>query len=285
MSAFLEWASRFYAFEYFGLVIVLVLLEWGRPRREAGASLLHARWFGNVGIAVVDAVVLRWMFPLAGAAWAAWCQQRGWGLLNQFSVSLWLSVPVTLLVIDLNGYVLHYLGHRIPWLWRLHRTHHTDQAFDFTTGFRFHPIDSVLTTAVSMAVTFLLGAPPEGVLLSSAVTLASALFAHSNLQIPAAVDRVLRLVVVTPELHETHHSRVRVESQSNLGVVVPWWDRLFGTYLEAPLNGPDRLEFGVHGFTEPRHLRLDWILWSPFVKRQRRAESSANAQSESKTAA
>jgi sterol desaturase/sphingolipid hydroxylase (fatty acid hydroxylase superfamily) len=154
-------------------------------------------------------------------------------------------------------------------LWRLHKTHHTDHEFDFTTGLRFHPIDSIVTTALGLLAIAAIGAPPMGVLVFQVLTLASALFEHSNLRMPAAVDGILRYVVVTPDVHRVHHSSVRREAQSNLGSIFPWWDRLFGTYVAAPSHGHDQIAFGVKGFSDIRYQQLHWLLLTPFLSPER----------------
>src|SRR5205085_11083552 len=128
------------------------------------------------------------------------------------------------------------------------RTHHSDHDFDFTTGVRFHPIESIYTTAGLIAVIFVLGAPPAAVLVSQLLLVAISFFEHANLYLPPAVDRLLRLVVVTPDMHRIHHSQLGTENRSNFGNVVTWWDRLFGTYLNQPSAGHDRLAFGLPEF-------------------------------------
>jgi sterol desaturase/sphingolipid hydroxylase (fatty acid hydroxylase superfamily) len=274
---FLDRAAATYALEYFGLVIVITLLEWGFPRRRAGESL-SLRWFGNFGVAVLDAVVLRLLIPLTGVALAVICQRRGWGVLNLVELPSAVTVPLAVLVLDLNAYLVHVLSHRVPWLWTLHRMHHTDQDFDFTTGIRFHPLDGIFTTLVGLLVIAALGAPPIGVWLFQALTVASAFFEHSNVRIPRSIERGLRLVIVTPEVHRIHHSNVRAEAQSNLGSIFPWWDRLFGTYLSEPAAG-EGMAFGVSGFSDRKYLRLGWMLWTPFVRRQPAAAAAVRWRS------
>ena len=270
MAAFLDGAAQLYALVYFGLVIVMAVVEWVFPRRKAGDTLT-LRWIGNLGLAVIDAVVLRWVFPMFGLAWAFYCQQRGWGLMHQASLPGWFTTIASVLLLDLQSYSIHYVQHRVALLWRLHKTHHTDHEFDFTTGLRFHPLESIVTTGVGLFAIALLGAPPVGVLVFQLLTLASALFEHSNLRLPAAIDAALRLVVVTPDQHRVHHSSLRHEAQSNLGAIFPWWDRLFGTYVAAPSQGHDQITFGVKGFSDIRYQRLHWLLLTPFLNPVRQA--------------
>src|SRR5688572_23592007 len=147
MEAFLNRANEVYAVEYFGVIIALALLEWVVPRRPAGDTL-RQRWIGNVGIAIVDTILIRSLFPIIGLGLAILCSERGWGLFNQFAAPRWAAFVVTIVALDLVYYTQHYLLHQIPVLWRLHQVHHSDQDYDFTTGLRFHPLESVFSTAV-----------------------------------------------------------------------------------------------------------------------------------------
>jgi sterol desaturase/sphingolipid hydroxylase (fatty acid hydroxylase superfamily) len=268
MESILEHASEIYAYDYFGIVLIVALIELAVPRRPAG-DLLRVRWVGNIGIAIFNIVLVRLIFPMLGVAWAAYCVQRGWGLFNLLTPPIWLAVPITVIVLDAAGYVQHVLFHRIPWLWRIHRTHHTDQEFDLTTGVRFHPVEAVITVTTTLVLIAVLGAPPIGVLFSQIVTVASAFFEHANIRVPRKWDRVLRVFVVTPDVHRTHHSMDGRESQSNFGVVFPWWDRLLGTYIDQPRVVHERLALGVAGFGERKHLTLPWMLAQPFLREQR----------------
>jgi sterol desaturase/sphingolipid hydroxylase (fatty acid hydroxylase superfamily) len=273
MNTLLEHVSEAYAVTYFGAVILLCLIEWAVPRRPP-TDALRLRWVGNIGIAVLDTVLVRALFPMIGVVWASFCVQRGWGLFNQVDVPSWLVLVATVLVLDAGSYAQHVTLHRVPLLWRLHRTHHTDQEFDFTTGVRFHPLEAVFTTAITVALVALLGAPPAAVLLSQLVTIAVAFFEHANIHLPESVDRVLRRVVVTPDLHRTHHSLDRRESQANFGAVFPWWDRLLGTYIDQPAAGHEHVAFGVKGFGGRKHLSLPWMIVQPLLvpERQQRGD-------------
>jgi sterol desaturase/sphingolipid hydroxylase (fatty acid hydroxylase superfamily) len=274
VESILEHAAAIYAYDYLGVVIVVALIELAVPRRLAG-DLLRVRWVGNIGIAILNIVLVRLIFPILGVAWATYCLQRGWGLFNVLSAPIWLAVPVTVLVLDAGAYVQHVLFHRIPWLWRIHRTHHTDQEFDLTTGVRFHPVEAVITVTTALVLVAVVGAPPFGVLVSQIVTVASAFFEHANIRVPKTCDRILRVFVVTPDLHRTHHSMDGRESRSNFGVVFPWWDRLFGTYIDQPGTAHERLILGVAGFGERKHLTLPWMLAQPLLREEGPAEDAA----------
>lgn len=264
MQLLMSHPAEAYAVAYFGVIITLVLLEWFVPRQPSDAALLP-RWIGNIGITILDTFVLRLLFPVAGFAWALICTQRGWGLFNRVSLPGWLVFILTLVVLDLYAYVQHYVLHRVPFLWRLHRTHHSDQEFDFTTGLRFHPLESIITTFTGLALIALLGPPAAAVLLSELIVLTLSFWEHANVRVPMVLDRRLRLLIVTPEIHRTHHSRDARECQSNFGNLTTWWDRLFGTYRDQPLSGQEIAAFGVSGFEARKHLTLPWMLVQPFL--------------------
>jgi sterol desaturase/sphingolipid hydroxylase (fatty acid hydroxylase superfamily) len=260
----LKYSSRLYALDYFGLIVVVSLVECIIPRRPAGDTL-RLRWASNLGIAILDTFVVRIIFPILGIGIATLAASRGWGLFNQINLPLWLELVVTIAILDLSYYAQHYVFHRVPILWRLHRTHHTDQNFDFTTGLRFHPGESIVTTAAGLVVIVVLGAAPVAVLLSQLIALSISFFEHANLKLPAAVDRVLRLFLITPDMHRIHHSEITRESMSNFGSALPVWDRLFRTYLAEPAAGHDGIRFGLPEFQGRKHLTIPWMLAQPFL--------------------
>jgi len=264
MDALLNHASQAYALSYFGVVIVIALLECVVPRRGPGDTLA-LRWFGNVAITVLDTIVVRVLFPIAGLAWAVLCSERGWGLFNSVAWPAPVEFVLTVLVLDLFLYGQHYLLHRVGWLWRLHRTHHSDQEYDLTTGLRFHPLEMAFSTVLLMGALLVLGAPPAAVLVWQLLSMATTFVEHANVRIPESIDRVVRLVFVTPDMHRIHHSTAPGENRSNFSATFSWWDRLFGTYVDQPAAGHTDIVFGVEGFSERKHLTLPWMLVQPFL--------------------
>lgn len=264
MDAWLKTAAQLYAAVYFGGIVVLALIEWIAPRRAAG-DLLRLRWAGNFGITVLSAVAVRLLFPLVGVGWAVYCAERGWGVFNLAAPPLWLSLPATILLMDLAIYTEHAVYHRVPLLWRVHRTHHTDLEYDFTTSTRFHPIENLLTTSATLAVVALLGPPPLAALIAQIASTAQNFLEHANVRVPEGVDRLFRTVFVTPDMHRIHHSIDGRENRSNLANIFSFWDRLFGTYVHAPAVGQEAIVFGVDGFTERKHVMLHWMLAQPFL--------------------
>src|SRR5262245_49557327 len=264
MQWLIKSASDVYALDYFGIIIVMSLLEYAVPRREV-RSTLRLRWVSNFGISIVSTIVIRALFPLVGVGWASLCRERGWGLFNQLAVPAWLPFVLTLFALDLGAYGQHYFLHRVPWLWRLHRAHHTDHDCDFSTGARFHPLESIFTNGVTLAVIGVVGAPPLAVFVSQLVSTAIGFIEHSNVRVPPSLDRLVRFVIVTPDMHRIHHSQELGESQANYGGTFTEWDRLLGSYRARAMRGPDSIVFGVEGFDGRKHQTLPWLLAQPFL--------------------
>lgn len=264
MEALLRNGAQAYAFTYFGVILVVALLEMVRPRRAPGEAL-RLRWFGNFSLTILGSVLVRVLFPVAGVGWAVFCEERGLGLLLHAVWPWWVELTLAVVFLDGIAYLQHVLLHRVPLLWRLHRTHHSDHEYDFTTGVRFHPFETVYSTAFLMAAVALIGASPAAVLIAQILSVALAFIEHGNVQIPAAADRVLRLVFVTPDMHRIHHSQDLREGESNFSNVFSWWDRLFGTYVDQPAAGHDGIVFGVTELSDRKHLTLPWMLAQPFL--------------------
>ena len=222
------------------------------------------RWPGNLGILVVDALAVRLLIPTAAVGMAVIAAQNGWGLFNLLSLPGWLAIVAGFLVLDFAIYVQHYVFHHVPWLWRLHRMHHADLDIDVTTGIRFHPIEILISMGIKIALVLSFGIPAVSVLLFEIVLNATSMFNHANVAMPRWLDRVVRLVVVTPDMHRVHHSIVRAETDSNFGFNLPWWDWLFGTYRGEPMAGHQRMTIGIPLFRDPRELRIDYLLTQPF---------------------
>ncbi|MEK6216370.1 MAG: sterol desaturase family protein [Boseongicola sp.] len=246
------------------MLIVMALWELAAPRRRVEIPRL-IRWTNNLGLVVVDSIVVRLSFPLLAVGVALIAQERSWGLLHSFDIPDWLAVLIAVLILDFAIYLQHVLFHAVPAFWRLHRVHHADLEFDLTTGLRFHPIEIVLSMIWKMAVVAALGAPPIAVLIFEVVLNASALFNHSNIALPRGLDAILRLFIVTPDMHRVHHSVHVRETNSNFGFNVPWWDRLFGTYIAQPRDGHQKMSIGIDQFRSTGDLRIDRMLVQPFV--------------------
>jgi len=256
-----EPAIRLSAFA--GIFAAMALWEVLAPRRSQSIGRLR-RWPGNLGIVVLDTLLVRLLFPTAAVGVALLAQSHGWGVFRTHQVPTWLGVIASLILLDLAIYLQHVLFHAVPVLWRLHRMHHADLEFDVTTGARFHPLEVLLSMAIKLGVVAAIGAPPVAVLIFEVVLNATSMLNHGNVNLPRRFDRVLRWLVVTPDMHRVHHSAVPRETNSNFGFNLPWWDRLFGTYRAQPVAAHDGMTIGIEQFRDPRELRLDRMLLQPF---------------------
>ncbi len=248
---------------FISVLVVMALWEVLAPRRRQAVGRIR-RWPGNLGIVALDAALIRLLFPMSAMGLALFAEQQGFGLFKVWAVPGWLATLLAVLVLDFVIYLQHVLFHAVPALWRLHRMHHADLDFDVTTGARFHPIEIGLSMIIKLAVIGALGAPAISVLVFEVLLNATAMFNHSNGRLPAGADRVLRWLVVTPDMHRVHHSMVVRETNSNFGFNLPWWDRLFGTYLEQPAAGHEDMTIGVAEIRDPTEQRLDRMLTQPF---------------------
>ncbi|MGJ3260590.1 MAG: sterol desaturase family protein [Rhodospirillales bacterium] len=249
---------------FLGVLVVIALWETAVPRRRREIPRL-LRWSSNFGIVILDTVLVRLAFPVAVVAIAILAEERGWGLFNVFDVPHWLAFVASVLALDLAIYLQHVMFHAVPALWRLHRMHHADQEFDVSTGLRFHPVEILLSMVIKIAVVAVLGPPAVAVLVFEVLLNATAMFSHSNVCIPTPIDRFLRLIVVTPDMHRVHHSIHPSETNSNFGFNLPWWDRLLGTYRAQPRDGHEDMTIGIEQFRTRRDLWLDRMLVQPLV--------------------
>ena len=250
-------------FFLFSILATMAVWEVLAPRRRQEIPRL-LRWSNNLGVVAVDTILVRLTFPIVAVGMALLADERGWGLLNAFEVPFWISLVVSLLLFDLVIYLQHVMFHAVPALWRLHRMHHADLEFDVTTGLRFHPIEILLSMGLKLALVAVLGPPAVAVLVFEVMLNGTAMFNHSNIRIPLGLDRILRLIVVTPDMHRVHHSIHAFETNSNFGFNLPWWDRLLGTYRAQPKEGHEGMTIGIEQFRTPRDLWLDKMLLQPW---------------------
>jgi sterol desaturase/sphingolipid hydroxylase (fatty acid hydroxylase superfamily) len=246
-----------------GIFAAMAAWEVLAPRREQKLAR-GMRWPSNIGVVVVDTILVRLVFPTTAVGLALLAEAREWGLFHALGLPMWASVPLAVIALDLAIYLQHVLFHAVPALWRLHRMHHADQEIDVTTGARFHPIEILLSMGIKLGVVAALGAPAVAVLLFEVLLNATSMFNHSNVQMPVRLDCVLRWIVVTPDMHRVHHSIIARETNSNFGFNLPWWDRLFGTYRDQPAAGHEAMTIGIEQFRNPVEQRLDRMLTQPF---------------------
>jgi sterol desaturase/sphingolipid hydroxylase (fatty acid hydroxylase superfamily) len=264
-EAILRYEAAIRLGSFFGIFALMAVLEIVAPRRALSVPK-SGRWAANLGLVALNTVVVRLVFPAAGVGMAAFAAANGWGMFNYYPVAPWLAVLGGVVALDLVIYLQHVMMHAVPALWRLHRVHHADLDFDVTTGARFHTIEIVLSMLVKLAAIVVLGPPVLAVLVFEVLLNATAMFNHSNARLPLALDRSLRQLLVTPDMHRVHHSIEDDETNSNFGFNLPWWDRLFGTYRDQPRAGHEAMTIGIATFRDPgRCDRLPGMLAMPFI--------------------
>jgi sterol desaturase/sphingolipid hydroxylase (fatty acid hydroxylase superfamily) len=249
---------------FLAVFVLMAIWESAAPRRTSQFSR-QGRWPHNLCLLGIDIAVIRVLAPGAAIAVAMAGETNGWGLLNIVQPPPWLGVPLAVAFLDLSIYFQHVAFHAVPTLWRLHRVHHTDLDFDVTTGTRFHPLEIVVSTGIKCAAVAAIGAPVVAVLAFELLLNATSMFNHGNVRVAPAIDRWLRHLVVTPDMHRVHHSMIFNETSSNFGFNLPWWDRLLGTYKAQPLGGHEAMVIGVDAFRSADDLRIDRLLIQPLL--------------------
>lgn len=262
---FSEASIRFAAF--LAIFSAMALLELFLPRLqrpELVGAFKGRRWFTNLSMVVLSSVLLRLVFPAAAVGTALWAESRQFGLFYYLDINPLLAGVIAFVILDFAVWLEHVASHKFSILWRIHRMHHSDTGFDVTTALRFHPLEIVLSMLWKAAIVVLLGAPAIAVLLFEIVLNGTAMFNHSNYNLPRPIDRMLRLVLVTPDMHRVHHSDNPLETNTNYGFNFPFWDRLFGTYLDQPRLGHSKMNIGLKEYTKEDASSLLWALAIPF---------------------
>ena len=256
-------------FAFLSIFAAVALFELLQPRRSLRIAKLY-RWFNNLSLVVINTLVLRLIFPAAAVGAAVWAERKGLGLLNTDPMSplpALLVVPAAIIFMDLAIWYQHVLFHKVPWLWRLHRVHHADLDFDLTTGLRFHPIEVVLSMCIKAALIIALGLPVLAVILFEIILNGAAMITHGNFRLPNRLDRAVRFLFVTPDMHRVHHSWRRDETDSNYGFNLSIWDRMFGTYKEDSVDGQAGIAFGIQSKPNPNAVPFHKLLTLPFRDR------------------
>jgi sterol desaturase/sphingolipid hydroxylase (fatty acid hydroxylase superfamily) len=252
---------------FIAVLIIMMFCEGLRPNR-IGPVKKHKRWLSNFFMLLLGVVVARLMIPTGLAAIAIYAQNNNLGMWNHISTSLWVSVPISVLLFDCLIYWQHRLFHHIPMFWRIHRVHHADPHLDASTGLRFHPLEIALSLVVKMAGVLILGAPILAILIFEILLNATSLFNHSNIKLPIKIDKLLRTLIVTQAMHRIHHSQLAFETDSNFSFNLSIWDKLFGSYTEEAKNGDDRIKFGLKEYSSPQtNTSLKALLLIPFKRK------------------
>lgn len=249
-----------------GVFLIIAIWEYTAPRRRLTVSKSQ-RWFNNLFIISLNPLIIHLLFPIVPVGMAFLAQKNGWGLLNNIPIPGWLAVTASIVLLDFVVYFQHVIFHAVPLLWRLHMVHHTDMDIDLTTGLRFHPVEIILSTILKLGVIAVLGLPLAAVIAFEIILNCMAMFNHGNILLPASIDRILRFMLVTPDMHRVHHSVITHETNSNYGFNIAWWDRICGTYRSQPAEGHDAMTIGLARFRDPQKLKLIRLLTLPFLKK------------------
>lgn len=250
---------------FIGMLFIMGLWEVFAPRRALKLSRL-IRWSNNLGLVFLNSILLRLLFPAAAVGLALFTSEQGWGLFNYLQWPALVEILLAVILLDFIIYLQHVLVHAVPALWRLHRVHHADIDYDVTTGIRFHPIEIIFSMLIKFAAIATLGPAVVAVIIFEVLLNGMAMFNHGNVGLPARLDKLLRLFIVTPDMHRVHHSIEDDETNSNFGFNLSWWDRLFGTYREQPRAGHIEMQIGIRNFNSPT--QTNWIhgmLAMPFI--------------------
>ncbi|MEN8134844.1 MAG: sterol desaturase family protein [Thermodesulfobacteriota bacterium] len=247
---------------FIGIFVAIAIWEFATPCRPLTTSK-SVRWLSNISITLLGTAIVRGIFPVLAVNFAV--NETTLGILNQTSLPYVLKVVVGVLAFDLIIYFQHVMFHSVPIFWRLHMMHHTDLDVDVTTGLRFHPFEVILSMGIKIAAVVIIGPPVLAVILFEVLLNGTSMFNHGNIRMHPGFDKLLRLIVVTPDMHRVHHSVIIRETNSNFGFNFPWWDRLFGTYRPQPAAGHKDMTIGLSQFRDPKRLTLHWLLALPFI--------------------
>lgn len=251
---------------FIGVLCIVAMLELVFPKRKLRLKKSY-RWSNNLALVVLNTVVIRLVFPIAAVGVAFWCNTNNIGALNYFKIAEPVNVIIAFIILDLSIYVQHLIFHYIPLLWSIHKVHHADMDIDVTTGLRFHPLEMILSMLIKMTIVAIIGAPVLAVIIFEIILNAGSLFNHGNIRLPKIVDKILRFLIVTPDMHRVHHSTILSETNSNFGFNLSVWDRVFKTYKAQPSKGHLGMDIGLDEYKDPKmSQKLQNILKIPFNK-------------------
>ena len=254
---------------FVGILLVMALWETLNPKRPWKLKR-GFHWLNNLGLVIFNTALLRILFPAAAVGMAVLAEQKGWGLLGLWDMPFTIKVIVSIVFLDFMIWLQHVVVHAIPALWMLHRVHHADLDYDVTTGLRFHPLEIILSMLIKFAVIIFLGPPVVAVILFEIILNGMAMFNHGNVSLPKALEKPVRWLLVTPDMHRVHHSVQDDETNSNFGFNLSIWDRLFGTYKAQPDAGQEGMTIGIEGFNQPDDVaKISGMLTLPFKGRSK----------------
>ena len=269
LITFESWLSTYYShlwyFGYAGCIVFFGFIENMIPLRGYACPVVK-RYLTNLSLLFINSSIQRLVLPVFSLTAAIYAEENSLGVFNVLPLDLVITICLSFLILDLFGYWLHKVMHYSRFLWRIHQTHHTDIDFDATTGLRFHPFEALITTSIEIVLVVLFGVPLIAVMLFSLIHIFTGLFTHLNIRFPQRLDTVLRLFIVTPNMHRIHHSARVDESSTNYGIVLSIWDRLFKSYLKVPVNGDEGMLLGLQDRRDPTKIMLIEFLTLPFKR-------------------
>lgn len=248
---------------FLGLFLLFAIWEFFFPDHSSPYSK-KTRWTSNLLLIAINNLLVRLVFPITAIGVAEFAANGNFGFLRIWSLPEWAFLVLGLLFLDFVIYLQHVLFHSIPALWKLHQMHHADLELDVTSGTRFHPLEIIISMLIKWSAILLSGVSPLTVLIFEVILNGMAMFNHSNIHIPKSIDNILRYIIITPSLHQIHHSIKYLEHNSNYGFNISVWDRILGT-LKTEFTGD--LTLGLTMFRDTKYLRLDWMLKIPFLKK------------------
>ena len=250
---------------FIGMLVLMTGLELLLPKRKRVASIPR-RWATNFALVVINSALLQILFPILAVGVAIWAAHEGYGLFNLLNLSGVVEIIAAIILLDLTIYGQHVAFHKIPLFWRMHRVHHADRDLDTSSGLRFHPLEIIVSMLIKFAIVIALGAPAVAVMIFEVLLNAGSLFNHANLRIPKALDKALRLIIVTPDMHRVHHSIIRSETNSNYGFSLSLWDRIFGTYTDQPAKGHNGMTIGLEDHQSEGPSKVWWSIRFPISR-------------------
>ncbi len=251
-------------FFFVAILAIMAIWEMLSPRRDRRIGR-PVRWVRNLSLVFLNSFLARVVVPFTAVGAALYAGQHQIGLWHILHLPYIISVILSLLMLDLLIYLQHVIFHHVPLLWRLHKIHHIDQEIDVTTGLRFHPLEIILSVLIKSTAVILLGVPVMAVVIFEILLNATAMFNHGNVKLPATIDRILRWIIVTPDMHRVHHSVIMSETNSNFGFNLPWWDRIFRTYQARPAAGHDGMKIGLQDYQDVEKTGLWSLIIIPFI--------------------
>ena len=256
----------------FFFCILFLMFSWEllAPRRPLSISK-SKRWISNLSIICIDSVIIRLLFPAAAVGVALYAEQNNLGFFNHtLHFNDWIVVAASVIILDFTIYLQHVIFHAIPLFWRIHRMHHIDLDIDVTTGVRFHPIEIILSLVIKFSVIISVGIPALAVIIFEVLLNSTSMFNHGNVKMPLILDKFIRWIIVTPDMHRVHHSDIPNETNSNFGFNFSIWDRIFGTYTAQPRLGHKQMTIGIKEIRDATYCaNLLGMLWVPFIRKNR----------------